>query len=53
MADADTIFAAVKLTEGSAAPLYLQLRRSIEDAVRRGIIGPGDALPSERHRHPH
>ncbi|MGD9912775.1 MAG: GntR family transcriptional regulator [Rhizobiaceae bacterium] len=48
MADADTIFAAVKLAEGSAAPLYLQLRRSIEDAVRRGIIGPGDALPSER-----
>ena len=29
-------------------PLYLQLKRWIEDAVRRGAIGPGDALPSER-----
>ncbi|TIQ00092.1 MAG: GntR family transcriptional regulator, partial [Mesorhizobium sp.] len=26
----------------------LQLRKSIEDAVNRGLIGPGDALPSER-----
>jgi GntR family transcriptional regulator len=29
-------------------PLYLQLKRWIEDAVGRGIIGPGEALPSER-----
>lgn len=29
-------------------PLYLQLKRWIEDAVARGIIKPGDALPSER-----
>ncbi|WMT91850.1 GntR family transcriptional regulator [Pelagibacterium sp. H642] len=29
-------------------PLYLKLRRSIEDAVRSGLINPGDALPSER-----
>jgi GntR family transcriptional regulator len=29
-------------------PLYLQLKRWIEDAVRRGAIKPGDALPSER-----
>ena len=29
-------------------PLYLRLRRSIEDAVRSGLISPGDALPSER-----
>src|SRR5690606_33445227 len=30
------------------APLYLQLRRSIEAAINSGVIGPGDALPSER-----
>jgi GntR family transcriptional regulator len=48
MAEAETIFAAIKLPEGSSAPLYLQLKKSIEDAVRRGVIGPGDALPSER-----
>lgn len=29
-------------------PRYLQLKRGIEDAVRRGVIKPGDALPSER-----
>lgn len=31
-----------------AGPLYLQLKRWIEDAVGRGVIKPGDALPSER-----
>lgn len=29
-------------------PLYLQLKRWIEDAINRGTINPGDALPSER-----
>lgn len=29
-------------------PLYRRLRRSIEDAIRSGLIHPGDALPSER-----
>jgi GntR family transcriptional regulator len=29
-------------------PLYLQLKRWIEDAIKRGHINPGDALPSER-----
>src|SRR6218665_1915884 len=37
---------AVALPQGG--PLYLQLKRWIEDAVRRGVIKPGDALPSER-----
>jgi GntR family transcriptional regulator len=36
------------LREPSGAPLYLKLKRSIEDAVQRGVIRPGDALPSER-----
>lgn len=36
----------VSLPQGG--PLYLQLKRWIEDAVRRGDINPGDALPSER-----
>ncbi|MDW6026647.1 GntR family transcriptional regulator [Mesorhizobium sp. BAC0120] len=49
MADAaEEIFAAVRAAANNGAPLYLQLKKSIEDAVRRGIIGPGDALPSER-----
>ena len=42
------IFAAVRDAAQNGAPLYLQLRRTIEDAVRSGILGPGDALPSER-----
>jgi GntR family transcriptional regulator len=45
---ADQIFATLKQSAQSGAPLYLQLRKSIEDAVNRGLIGPGDALPSER-----
>lgn len=32
----------------AGGPLYLQLRRWIEDAIKRGAIKPGDALPSER-----
>ncbi len=49
MADlADQIFAAVKDGGQQGAPLYLRLKKTIEDAVRRGIVGPGDALPSER-----
>lgn len=45
---AERIFSLVKASAGSGAPLYLQLKKNIEDAVRRGVIGPGDALPSER-----
>jgi GntR family transcriptional regulator len=49
MADAaGDIFAGLRANANNGAPLYLQLKRSIEDAVRRGVIGPGDALPSER-----
>ena len=42
------IFQAVRDGPQKGMPLYLQLRRSIEEAVAAGVIGPGDALPSER-----
>ncbi len=45
---ADRIFTTLRRSAQDGAPLYLRLRRSIEDAVRSGLIGPGDALPSER-----
>jgi len=45
---ADAIFAALRQPGQGGMPLYLQLRKNIEDAVNRGLIGPGDALPSER-----
>ncbi len=32
----------------SGGPLYLQLKRWIEEAIHSGSISPGDALPSER-----
>ncbi|WP_052153157.1 GntR family transcriptional regulator [Devosia sp. LC5] len=32
----------------TGGPLYLQLKRWIEDAINKGAISPGDALPSER-----
>lgn len=43
---AQDIFGALRDTSG--APLYLRLKRTIEDAVKNGVLGPGDALPSER-----
>ena len=49
MAEAvDRIFSTLRQTTHKGAPLYLQLKRGIEDAVNSGLIGPGDALPSER-----
>lgn len=49
MADAaDTLFGAESIALPQGGPLYLQLKRWIEDAVHRGAIRPGDALPSER-----
>lgn len=49
MADAaEKIFASVRAAGQTGAPLYLQLKKGIEDAVNSGLIGPGDALPSER-----
>ena len=42
------IFANLKRAGPNGMPLYLKLKRSIEDAVQRGVIRPGDALPSER-----
>lgn len=49
MADrAEAIFGAVKQASPNGAPLYLKLKRSIEEAVQHGVLRPGDALPSER-----
>ncbi len=45
---AERFFLSVKEAAQGGAPLYLQLKRSIEDAVRNGTLRPGDALPSER-----
>ena len=49
MADAShAMFAADPVILPQGGPLYLQLKRWIEDAIGRGAIKPGDALPSER-----
>lgn len=42
------LFASVPVVLPPGGPLYLQLRRWIEDAIGRGVIKAGDALPSER-----
>jgi GntR family transcriptional regulator len=42
------MFQNVRDAPQKGAPLYLQLKKSIENAVNSGVIGPGDALPSER-----
>jgi GntR family transcriptional regulator len=44
----DSFFADEPVILPSGGPLYLQLKRWIEDAIRRGAINPGEALPSER-----
>jgi GntR family transcriptional regulator len=44
---ADNLFAGIRET-ARGQPLYLHLRRTIEEAVGNGLLGPGDALPSER-----
>ena len=49
MADSSgNFFADDRVVLPSGGPLYLQLKRWIEDAIGRGDIMPGDALPSER-----
>jgi GntR family transcriptional regulator len=45
---AGTLFESNAIVLPHGGPLYLQLKRWIEDAVHRGAIRPGDALPSER-----
>ncbi|MGB3028092.1 GntR family transcriptional regulator [Paradevosia shaoguanensis] len=44
----DSIFDTNPVVLPQGGPLYLQLKRWIEDAIHRGAIKPGDALPSER-----
>lgn len=45
---AGSIFGDAPVVLPTGGPLYLQLKRWIEDAIKRGEINPGDALPSER-----
>lgn len=44
----DKLFATSPVVQPHGGPLYLQLKRWIEEAVRTGAIRSGDALPSER-----
>ena len=44
----NSFFAEGSVVLPSGGPLYLQLKRWIEDAIHSGAINPGDALPSER-----
>ena len=44
----ETFFSDHPVVLPTGGPLYLQLKRWIEDAINAGAISPGDALPSER-----
>lgn len=44
----NSFFADGPVVLSSGGPLYLQLKRWIEDAIHAGAINAGDALPSER-----
>lgn len=44
----DKLFGSEAIILPQGGPLYLQLKRRIENAVARGTVKPGDALPSER-----
>jgi GntR family transcriptional regulator len=37
---------AFRLDNGSGVPTYLQLVQQVEQALRLGVIGPGDQLPT-------
>jgi len=43
-----SLFAVAPALSERDGPLYLQLKRWIEEAVESGLVKPGDALPSER-----
>ena len=46
--DFNVIFSPARLLAGGTGPLYVKLRRTVEDAVRTGMLKYGDALPPER-----
>lgn len=48
MPDASGAWFGTQTASPHGGPLYLQLKRWIEDAVHQGAIKPGEALPSER-----
>lgn len=44
----ETFFSDRPVTLPQGGPLYLQLKRWVEEAIKSGALNPGDALPSER-----
>jgi GntR family transcriptional regulator len=48
MTPARTIFAASRLVKDSNAPLYLRIKRLVQESVTTGDLQQGEAIPSER-----
>jgi GntR family transcriptional regulator len=46
--DLSAILSPERVQAGGTGPLYVKLRRTLEEAVRKGTLGHGDALPPER-----
>jgi GntR family transcriptional regulator, N-acetylglucosamine utilization regulator len=44
----DALLTPERLADGGSAPLYLRLQRLLGEAIERGALGAGDALPPER-----
>ncbi|MCW4114234.1 GntR family transcriptional regulator [Aurantimonas sp. MSK8Z-1] len=44
----DALLSPGSFATGTAGPRYLQLKRLIEEAIRSGLVRPGEALPAER-----
>lgn len=44
----ETFFSDRPVSLPQGGPLYLQLKRWVEEAIKSGALNPGDALPSER-----
>ena len=42
------LFTAEHVQSQGTGPLYVKLRRVLEDAIESGVIGHGEALPTER-----
>jgi GntR family transcriptional regulator len=48
MTDALRVFTAKRFGDEGSAPLYLRVKKLVQDAVEQGELKAGDAIPSER-----
>jgi GntR family transcriptional regulator len=48
MRDAHPVFSTTRLAGSDSAPLYMRVKRLVQEALTSGTLKPGDTIPSER-----